>query len=138
VETGSFKDALSADDIKEFQDLRWITQEGGDVLSAINTSPRVLEEAIKQGVNHWFDTRKSLDYLSSGKVKTNPSNIPRWVAHLFLTTTINIGCALSDGPTGKYILPSNHLYDSELLSAVSTNLMVSWPPIFLISVTNIG
>ncbi|KAI8660255.1 Tyrosinase-Cu-bd domain-containing protein [Fusarium keratoplasticum] len=129
VETGSFKDALSADDIKEFQDLRWITQEGGDVLSAINTSPRVLEEAIKQGVNHWFDTRKSLDYLSSGKVKTNPSNIPRWVAHLFLTTTINIGCALSDGPTGKYILPANHIYDSELLSAVSTNLMPKLSPI---------
>lgn len=122
-ETSSFKDALSADDIKELQGLPWITQEGQDVLSAINTSPGELEEAIEQGVDNWFETRKGLDFGSSKNINKNPSNIPRWVAHLFLTTTINIGCAQSDGSTN--MIPLNHFYNSELLGQVSAKLLVS-------------
>ncbi|KAI8715144.1 Tyrosinase-Cu-bd domain-containing protein [Fusarium sp. LHS14.1] len=129
-ETGSFKSSLSADDIKEFRSLPWLTEEDSDVLSAINTNPNVLENAIIRGVDHWFDTRRSLDFLSpSGKMKQSPSKIPRWVAHRFLTTTINIGCTLSKA--GKYILPPNHLYDKELLSAVSQDFMpTTLQPIF--------
>ncbi|RSL99875.1 hypothetical protein CDV31_012009 [Fusarium ambrosium] len=129
-ETSSFKNALSPDDVKEFQNLPWITLEDDDPLSAINTNPGDLEDDIKRGVDRWFDTRRLLDYFSSpDQIKENPSNLPRWVAHLFLTTTINIGSALSNGSGGKYILPPNHLYDSELLSTVSTNLMPKLPQI---------
>ncbi|KAJ4320190.1 hypothetical protein N0V84_005975 [Fusarium piperis] len=120
VETSSFKNALSEEDIAEFKDLPWITRKGGSLLSAISTNPNNLEDAITKGVDNWFNTRSSLDFPED-KINTNPTNIPRWVAHLFLTTTINIGCALSDD--SKYILPPNHLYDYELLHAMDTDLM---------------
>ncbi|KAK7426017.1 hypothetical protein QQZ08_007465 [Neonectria magnoliae] len=126
-ETNDFQASLSSDDIEAFQEVPWLTQEGGSVLSAVNSNPNSLETAIERGVRNWFSTRQKRDFFVSPTttLKKNPSNIPRWASHLFLTTTINISCA--DDAVGQlaadYDFPLDHFYDQELLGLSFTDLL---------------
>jgi hypothetical protein len=128
-----FDKSYSDLDREAFADVSWLTQPGQNLLSLVNPNPSQLEASITRGINGWFNTRRKLDFFGgSSKLVTNPVNIDRWAAHLFLTTTINLGAAVKTGSENNaaldkadFILPGNHLYDQELLNfAGLTQLMV--------------
>jgi hypothetical protein len=88
-------------------------------LSNVNSSPNEFENAVETGISNWFVQRLKNDFIdttqSPSKPLQSPTHIPRWTAHMFLTTTINIGAAVSPGAPGVYGLPYDHFYDNELL-----------------------
>ncbi|KPM37859.1 hypothetical protein AK830_g8702 [Neonectria ditissima] len=131
-ETHDFQVSLSNADIRAFREVPWLTQEGGSVLSAVNSNPNSLETAIERGVRNWFSTRQKQDFFTSSKttLKTNPSNIPRWTSHLFLTTTVNMTCAddAVEQPAADYDFPLDHFYDQELLGLSFTDLLPEGMP----------
>ena len=85
-----------------------------------------LEESIRSTVTNWYDTRLQNDLIDTSKdgqkPKTQPSNIPRWMAHFLLTTTINIATSQTDGTT--YRAPLDHFIDNELLSNYGSDIFV--------------
>ncbi|KAL7948108.1 hypothetical protein V8C42DRAFT_316712 [Trichoderma barbatum] len=129
----NFKACIPAEIKEKYKDLPYITNKGQGVFSAVNQNPEELETAIKNGIVNWFLTRRKKDFFdSSSKLLKNPTNIPRWVSHLFLTTTINMQAAylkplnkpslVPDAiianvpkPKGVWVIPENHFYDQELL-----------------------
>ena len=74
---------------------------------------------MRSGISNWFGKRLKNDFIdttqSPSKPLQTPAHIPRWTAHMFLTTAINIGAAVSTGTPGVYALPYDHFYDNELL-----------------------
>jgi hypothetical protein len=84
-----------------------------------------MEPIVQNGVNKWYTTRKTLDFLGTdNRLRSQPSNIRRWMAHLLLTTTINI--AVAQTIRQKWFAPANHFYNKEMLSQYSaTGLLVS-------------
>ncbi|KAL7813367.1 hypothetical protein V8C26DRAFT_405712 [Trichoderma gracile] len=140
-------EACIPNSIKEmYKKLPYITEDGQSVFSAVDQNPEELETAIKNGIVNWFLIRRKNDFFdSASKLLKNPKNIPRWVSHLFLTTTVNMeGASLkpnlkpppsmvSDAlvlnvpkPKGTWVIPDNHFYDQELLSL--TNFSTLLPP----------
>lgn len=127
-----------------YKKLPYITEDGQSVFSAVDHNPEELETAIKNGIVNWFLIRRKNDFFdSASKLLKNPKNIPRWVSHLFLTTTINMeGAALkpnlkpppsmvSDAlvmnvpkPKGVWVIPDNHFYDQELLSLTNFSTLL--------------
>ena len=83
-----------------------------------------LESLILSGVQAWFKQRQKNDFLDKKEqLLTQPYNIQRWVAHLLLTTTINIAGASNQGS----VVPPDHFLDNELLILESTfDLAVSF------------
>ena len=83
-----------------------------------------LEPLILSGVQAWFKQRQKNDFFDEkGQLLTQPHNIKRWVAHLLLTTTINIAGASNQGS----VVPPDHFLDNELLILESTfDLAVSF------------
>ncbi|KAI0096803.1 hypothetical protein GGR51DRAFT_578638 [Nemania sp. FL0031] len=114
--------------LKKYELLPYITIPGSSILSAVNRNPNELENAITNCVRNWYSTRKKNDFLDpSMDLLRQPKNIPRWVSHLFLTTTINMSSALqntsSDSvletysmPVGSWVIPNSQFYSQELLS----------------------
>lgn len=90
-----------------------------------------LEGHIKQTVTDWYSTRLMSDFSnkSNGKLvpKTQPANIRRWMAHLLLTTTINIGTSQIDDD--NYAAPQNLFFNEELLKHGPFKFSVSSRPL---------
>jgi hypothetical protein len=82
-----------------------------------------LEGIIEEAVSDWYNNRQLADFStgpsSDAKPRPNPNNVQRWMAHLLLTTTINIGTSDNDGET--FHANQNLFFNSELLSE-SNNL----------------
>ncbi|KIW87788.1 uncharacterized protein Z519_11762 [Cladophialophora bantiana CBS 173.52] len=92
-------------------------QSTGSVFSLVK-SAESLESIVEKGISKWYSTRKSLDFLDSGnRLRSNPSNVRRWMAHLLLNTTINIAVAQTIGQ--KWRAPANHFYNREMFSQYS-------------------
>jgi hypothetical protein len=125
--SNDFEACFSADNIAEFKAAPYITQPGQRLLSALTIGPDVLEQMIGNGVNNWFGWRQKADFFdaSGSQLVASPAHIPRWAAHLFLTTTINLLAAnmSSDGKT--MMIPADHFYDNELLQSGIGQLLVS-------------
>lgn len=85
-----------------------------------------MEPIVVNGISKWYGTRKTLDFFDSGnRLRSQPSNSRRWIAHLLLTTTVNI--AVAQSISQKWFAPANHFYDKEMLSQYSaTGLLVSY------------
>ena len=92
-----------------------------------------LEPLILSGVQVWFKQRQKNDFLDDkAQLLTQPHNIQRWVAHLLLTTTINIAGASNQG----FVVPPDHFLDNELLILESTfKLAVSFRTTFISKIT---
>ncbi|EAQ84601.1 hypothetical protein CHGG_08615 [Chaetomium globosum CBS 148.51] len=117
--SGSFRSCFSPDNIATFEKAPYLTTPGLGILSSANGSPNELESAVKSGISNWTVKRLKTDFIdttqSPSKPLQSPTHIPRWTAHMFLTTTINIGAAVSTSDPGVYALPYDHFYDNELL-----------------------
>ncbi|KXJ88669.1 hypothetical protein Micbo1qcDRAFT_99409, partial [Microdochium bolleyi] len=132
-----FNDSLTDEKKKALREVQWLSSPEQGLLSYANANPDILEAIITRGIQNWFNSRKKLDFFdNNNKLASSPANVPRWAAHLFLTTTISLGAALQTGLTSNvdlegadYIIPPDHLYDNELLRAAGlTQLMVDQSP----------
>ena len=78
-----------------------------------------LEPIVTNGVSQWFSQRMIRDFTESGNVKPQADNVDRWMAHLLLTTTVNITTALDDPMVENQCLPpSDFFIDLEALSKI--------------------
>jgi len=111
---------LSEKNKQDFLTAPYINQAGLGLLSALTTGPDVLEPLIKNGVSNWFGQRLKADFFdASSKLILSPAHVPRWVAHLFLTITINIFAATMDSGDATFPIPADHFYDNELLQSAA-------------------
>ncbi|KAK3312168.1 hypothetical protein B0H66DRAFT_485841, partial [Apodospora peruviana] len=109
---------LSEKNKQDFLAAPYITQPGQGLLSALTTGPDVLEPMIEAGVTNWFVQRLRSDFFDAkSNLLLSPAHVPRWVAHLFLTTTINIFAATMDSNGTTFRIPADHFYDNELLAS---------------------
>jgi len=84
---------------------------------------------IENGVNKWYGTQRTLGFFDDRrKLRAGPLNVRRWIAHLPLTTTVNI--IVTRTIRQKWRAPSIHFCDQEMLSQYSkTGLLVCCPPV---------
>lgn len=68
-----------------------------------------------------------MDFLGADKQPLpKVKGLKRWMAHILLTTSVNIQTALLSG--NQWFMPANHVLNFELLSARNpTQLWVSFP-----------
>lgn len=77
------------------------------------------QKRVENSIMNWYTTRRISDFVEpdpngSGTVaRTRPTNVQRWMAHLLLTTTVNI--TTSDKSEGKFRADSTHFFNHELL-----------------------
>ena len=117
--TDNLANCLSSDDIVAFKKAPYLTKPGSpSILSgATVTTADFLEPLVISGVRAWFKQRQKNDFFDgNGQLLTQPQNVQRWVAHLLLTTTINVAGASNSG----FIVPPDHFMDNELLMLDST------------------
>jgi hypothetical protein len=92
-------------------------------------SAEQLEPIVTRLVADWYNNRAHSDFYDKAidggkhKLREKPVNIRRWMAHLLLTTTINISTALDQGDD-IYALDWNHFFNLEMLSKVKSSLIV--------------
>lgn len=91
------------------------------------TSAENMERYITDGIGSWFASRWKMDFLGADKQPLpNVKGLKRWMAHILLTTSVNIQTALPSG--NQWFMPANHVLNFELLSAGNpTQLWVSFP-----------
>jgi hypothetical protein len=112
-------------DRNRFQTAPYFTDQATGLIFSNVMSAESMEPIVEKGVSKWYNTRKILDFFDSQhRLRSQPSNVRRWMAHLLLTTTVNITVAQTIQQ--KWFAPANHFYDQEMLSQYSkTNLLVS-------------
>jgi hypothetical protein len=117
---------LTAQDKNRFKQAPYLTDQGTGLIFSGITSAESMEPIVENGVNKWYSTRKVMDFFDSQRhLRSEPSNIRRWMAHLLLTTTVNI--IVAQTIRQKWFAPANHFYDQEMLSQYSkTDLLVSY------------
>ena len=116
-DSSDFTACFTTENEKSFKAAPYLTQPGQEILSRVNHNPNDLEDIIINGISNWFVRRQKLDFFDStqSNLLPSPANIPRWVAHLFLTTTVNIAAAMANSDGSIFIIPLDHFYDHELL-----------------------
>ncbi|EPE30986.1 hypothetical protein GLAREA_03953 [Glarea lozoyensis ATCC 20868] len=83
-------------------------------LSKVNSADN-MEPYITDGISAWFTSRWKMDFLDA---KRQPlpkvKGLKRWMAHILLTTSINIQTALPF--QNQWLMPANNVLNFELLS----------------------
>ncbi|KAF7539840.1 hypothetical protein G7Z17_g12337 [Cylindrodendrum hubeiense] len=125
--TINFTDCFTDENNKEFMAAPYLTQPGGSILSQLTEGPDVLEQMITDGISAWFLRRVKNDFFSASGLLPSPKNVPRWAAHLFLTTTINMAAAKMNSNDESFSIPLDHFYDNESLSSSLINLLSEAP-----------
>ena len=117
---GSFSDA----DKESFRKIPWLTSKLTSALFQNVSSSEVLEGFVSNGISNLFQTRRDADFINPDDLSplTQPKNIGRWMAHLLLTTTINIISSHSDRQ--RLMAPVDHFFNNELLQSYGNNIMV--------------
>jgi hypothetical protein len=73
-----------------------------------------MEPYIIYGIEAWFSSRWKMDFLDDKKQpRETIKGLKRWVAHILLTTTVNIQTAQLSSEQ-KWLLPPNHFINFEL------------------------
>jgi hypothetical protein len=124
---------MSSDILHTFDNFPYLSDPAGSDgeatgrLSRVQTADK-MEVYVKAGVDKWLNNRRKKDFLDSkSHPLENVQNVQRWLAHVLLTTTINLTTALPD-KQGNYanILPDEHFYNSDLFGTASaTQIQVS-------------
>ncbi|KAL2785090.1 hypothetical protein BJX66DRAFT_315515 [Aspergillus keveii] len=115
---GSVADCLSPAQRQHFKSKPYLSNNNlplGNIKSADH-----LETIVRRGVSAWNAQRKKHDFKNEdGTLKLSPANIPRWMAHLLLTTTVNIHCGERGQLGGQDIvtLPPSHFFNKDVLKA---------------------
>lgn len=91
-----------------------------------------LEKYITSGINRWYTSRKTMDFLDAATKKPleEVKNVKRWLSHVLLTTTVNMTAARQDNSGDhsqeQYIFPQDHFYNEDLFGSTSaTGIQVS-------------
>ncbi|KAJ6078671.1 hypothetical protein N7467_008424 [Penicillium canescens] len=85
------KQCLSADQAKRFKQLPYLSPSSWNLLGNVNSAEGLEGDIINVLVTRWFQLHHDNDFKeNNGKYKSEPANLHRWMAHLLLTTTINI------------------------------------------------
>jgi hypothetical protein len=128
TDDNDFSGNFSPDDTTAFVNAPYLTDQSSKALFSNVSSAESMMGIATNGVNKWYTQRRNLDFLdSSSQPLTNPNHVQRWMAHVLLTTTINIVPAQTSG--GKWMAPADHFYDSELFTRYSsTGLLVGYHP----------
>jgi len=90
------------------------------------TSADQMERYITDGIASWFASRWRMDFLDNQKQPLQKvKGLKRWMAHILLTTSVNIQTALPS--QNQWLMPANHVINFELLSVGNpTELWVSF------------
>lgn len=99
---------------------------------------------ITEGIGKWMNTRATNNFRDSNKqqyLDFIPNGLKRWVAHILLTTTINIASAALQDPNkhNDMDVPPGHFYNQELATfniGGKNSIFVSTRPIDPCSWTN--
>ncbi|KAL4860700.1 hypothetical protein BDV12DRAFT_204775 [Aspergillus spectabilis] len=113
--SGSVHDSLSPEQKANFQSKEYLSTP--NLALAKVKSADHLEVIVKHGISSWYGERIQHDFMGNGLLKDSPANIPRWVAHLLLTTTVNIHCGEINTATDSVNAPPNHFLQEEVLKA---------------------
>ncbi|KAK3941639.1 hypothetical protein QBC46DRAFT_258295 [Diplogelasinospora grovesii] len=114
-QSGTFEACFSNEMKEDFKSAPYLSR-NRVLLSEVNHNPEQLEDAIKGSVSNFFITRRDRDFKEGSKLRKKPQHIPRWTAHVFLTTTVNIVAALPvSGSDTEFVIPNEHFFDKEVL-----------------------
>ena len=114
------KNALSKQNAPYLSDVTPLSK----VLSADN-----MERYITDGIGSWFTSRWKMDFLDDKKQPLqNVKGLKRWMAHILLTTSVNIQTALPSG--NQWLMPANHVINFEL-SSLGDDPTEIWVSLFL-------
>ena len=116
--------SFSGIDRERFQKTPWLTSKPTSPLFQNVGSPEVLEGFVSTGISNLFETRRDADFINVEDMSplSQPKNVERWMAHLLLTTTVNIGSSHTDRQILK--APVDHFFDNELLQSYGNEIMV--------------
>ncbi|KAF8453889.1 hypothetical protein BDZ91DRAFT_853126 [Kalaharituber pfeilii] len=113
----TISDCLSMKEKATLKNIRYLSTDG--ILFAGINNPDILESAVKRGVDLWFKQRARLDFAEAfgDPAPAQRGSMKRWMAHLLLTTTINITASTDAyGAEGARIPPSDAFWNNMLLS----------------------
>ncbi|GAB1206308.1 hypothetical protein APSETT445_004993 [Aspergillus pseudonomiae] len=107
---------LSDEQLKLFTELDYLTPAQWNPLGGLGSAEQ-LEQDIRTGLIYsWLQQRCENDFKKTdGQYKPEPANVHRWMAHLLLTTTINIA-------TGSKVVAFATTEDNKFLPAGSLPL----------------
>ncbi|KNG87651.1 hypothetical protein ANOM_004147 [Aspergillus nomiae NRRL 13137] len=82
---------LSDEQLKLFTELDYLTPAQWNPLGGAGSAEQLEQDIITGLISSWFQQRCENDFKkTNGQYKPEPANVHRWMAHLLLTTTINI------------------------------------------------
>ncbi|OJJ76862.1 hypothetical protein ASPBRDRAFT_201942 [Aspergillus brasiliensis CBS 101740] len=82
---------LSDTQVELFRTLPYLSPSSWDLLGNVDSAEKLEHDFITKLVSSWFAQHHDNDFMiTKTQYKTNPANLHRWMAHLLLTTTINI------------------------------------------------
>jgi hypothetical protein len=117
VAGNSFINNISDDVLARFDKFPYLNDGVNSNLSKIQGADG-MEAHIKAGMNKWFNSRRQMDFVDEkGHPRVEVKNVKRWLAHLLLTTTVNITSALPvtrSGQANDFDFPQEHFYNSGL------------------------
>ncbi|GAB7356936.1 hypothetical protein MBLNU459_g7782t1 [Dothideomycetes sp. NU459] len=126
VEGNNFTNNISDSILAKFDQVPYLTDVPDPHKNSTRTLPKVtgadiMELHVESAINKWLNTRQKMDFVDE---KSQPlvevSNVQRWLAHVLLSTTVNMTTALA-AKTGTYdnIFPDEHFYNSDLFGTSS-------------------
>jgi hypothetical protein len=117
-----FINNISNDILARFDQFPYLSDNVNSNLSNIQGADR-MENYIKAGMNKWFNSRRQMDFVDEkGHPQVEVKNVKRWLAHVLLTTTVNITSALPNtqpGQTNNFDFPQEHFYNSDLFGTTA-------------------
>jgi hypothetical protein len=83
-----------------------------------------MQKYIEAGITKWLNTRRQTDFFDEkSQPRTEVRNMKRWLAHVLLTTTVNIGTAQRNtgqgAPPDQWIFAGKHFYNTDLFGTTS-------------------
>ncbi|KAJ5312239.1 hypothetical protein N7508_003069 [Penicillium antarcticum] len=124
TDTTDLKQCLSEEQINRLKSIPYISPASWNLLGNVSSAEGLEGDIIKVLVPKWFQLHRDEDFKENGQYKSEPANLHRWMAHLLLTTTINIATGAKvltfweQNPSGMALpfrAPTNLFMNFELL-----------------------
>ena len=121
---------LSDEQLKLFTELDYLTPAQWNPLGGLGSAEQLEQDIITGLIYSWFQQRCENDFKKTdGQYKPEPANVHRWMAHLLLTTTINIATVLKWLPLPPQKITKSHqqgacLYEPPLDLFMNSELLL--------------